>query len=48
MREVFAAVRADVFGGHRLAEALAQFPREFPEVYRAAVAAGERSASSRA
>src|SRR6185436_1676185 len=43
VREIFAAVRSDVFGGHRLAEALAQFPREFPEVYRATVAAGEDS-----
>src|SRR3954468_15793833 len=43
VREVFAAVRSDVFAGHRLAEALAQFPREFPEVYRASVAAGEDS-----
>jgi len=43
VREVFAAVRSDVFAGHRLAEALAQFPREFPEVYRASIAAGENS-----
>jgi general secretion pathway protein F len=43
VREVFAAVRSDVFAGHRLAEALSQFPREFPEVYRASVAAGEDS-----
>src|SRR3989442_2546808 len=43
VREVFATVRSDVFGGHRLAEALAQFPREFPDVYRASVAAGEDS-----
>src|SRR2546425_2582351 len=43
VREVLAAVRSDVFAGHRLAEALAQFPREFPEVYRASVAAGEDS-----
>jgi general secretion pathway protein F len=43
VREIFAAVRSDVFGGHRLADALAQFPREFPEVYRATVAAGEDS-----
>ena len=43
VREVFAAVRSDVFTGHRLAEALAQFPREFPDVYRASVAAGEDS-----
>src|SRR5205085_7537187 len=41
VREVFSAVRSDVFAGHRLAEALAQFPREFPDVYRASVAAGE-------
>ncbi|HEY5896962.1 MAG TPA: type II secretion system inner membrane protein GspF [Burkholderiales bacterium] len=43
VREVFAAVRSDVFAGHPLAEALAQFPREFPDVYRASVAAGEDS-----
>ena len=43
VRDTFAAVRSDVFAGHRLAEALAQFPREFPEVYRATVAAGEDS-----
>src|SRR5438067_1672245 len=43
VREVFAAVRSDVFAGHRLAEALTQFPREFPEGYRASVAAGEDS-----
>ena len=43
VREVLAAVRSDVFAGHRLAEALAQFPREFPDVYRASVAAGEDS-----
>lgn len=43
VREVLAAVRSDVFAGHPLAEALAQFPREFPDVYRATVAAGEDS-----
>lgn len=43
VREVLAAVRSDVFAGHRLSEALAQFPREFPQVYRASVAAGEDS-----
>ena len=43
VREVLAAVRSDVFSGHRLAEALAQFPREFPDVYRASIAAGEDS-----
>jgi general secretion pathway protein F len=43
VREVLAAVRSDVFAGHRLAEALGQFPREFPDVYRASIAAGEDS-----
>jgi general secretion pathway protein F len=43
VREVFAAVRSEIVGGHRLADALGQFPREFPEVYRATVAAGEES-----
>ncbi len=43
VRETFAAVRSEVVAGHRLAEALGQFPREFPEVYRATVAAGEES-----
>src|SRR5438552_2284505 len=43
VREVLAAVRSDVYAGHRLAEALAQFPREFPDVYRASIAAGEDS-----
>jgi general secretion pathway protein F len=43
IREVFSAVRSEVIAGHRLAEALGQFPREFPEVYRATVAAGEES-----
>ena len=43
VREVFAAVRSEVVAGHRLADALGQFPLEFPEVYRATVAAGEES-----
>jgi general secretion pathway protein F len=43
MREVLAAVRSEVVAGHRLADALGQFPLEFPEVYRATVAAGEES-----
>jgi general secretion pathway protein F len=43
VREVFSAVRSEVVAGHRLADALGQFPREFPEVYRATVAAGEES-----
>jgi general secretion pathway protein F len=43
VREVFSAVRSEVVAGHRLAQALGRFPREFPEVYRATVAAGEES-----
>jgi len=37
------AVRNDVRSGMRLAEALAERPRDFPEIYRALVAAGEES-----
>ncbi len=37
------AVRARVLEGHNLANALADFPRVFPELYRATVAAGEQS-----
>jgi general secretion pathway protein F len=37
------AVRGRVMEGHALASALGQFPRAFPELFRATVAAGERS-----
>lgn len=43
VREVLSAVRSEVVAGHRLADALGQFPLEFPEVYRATVAAGEET-----
>lgn len=43
LAEVLAAVRSDVRAGHRLADALATRPRDFPEIYRALVAAGEES-----
>jgi general secretion pathway protein F len=43
VREVLSAVRSEVVAGHRLADALGQFPLEFPDVYRATVAAGEES-----
>jgi general secretion pathway protein F len=43
VREVLSAVRSEVVAGHRLAQALGRFPREFPEVYRATVGAGEES-----
>lgn len=37
------AVRTDVRSGMRLADALAQRPKDFPEIYRALIAAGEES-----
>jgi len=43
VRERFAAVRSEVVGGQTLAQALARHPRDFPEVYRALVSAGEQS-----
>jgi general secretion pathway protein F len=43
VRERFAAVRAEVIGGQTFAGALARFSRDFPEVYRAMVEAGEQS-----
>ena len=43
VREVLSGVRSEVVAGHRLADALAQFPLEFPEVYRATVAASEET-----
>lgn len=41
--EVLSGVRADVRAGHRLAEALAARPRDFPDIFRALIAAGEES-----
>ena len=41
--KVLAAVRNRVTEGHALATALSAFPRAFPELFRATVAAGERS-----
>ena len=41
--QTLAAVRDDVRAGHRLGEALAAHPRDFPEIYRALVDAGEQS-----
>ena len=43
IRELMAAIRAEVLGGHSLANALGQHPRDFPEIYRALVAAGEHT-----
>jgi general secretion pathway protein F len=43
VRDRLAAVRAEVVGGQTFAQALSRWPRDFPEVYRALVAAGEQS-----
>ncbi|WP_213780086.1 type II secretion system inner membrane protein GspF [Caballeronia sp. dw_276] len=43
IRELMAAIRAEVLGGHSFANALAEHPRDFPEIYRALVAAGEHT-----
>src|SRR5690606_3417756 len=43
VRERFAAIRSDVVAGQTLSQALEKYPRDFPEVYRALVAAGEHS-----
>jgi len=42
-RDVIAHLRSEVNGGSPFARALASMPREFDEVYRAVVAAGEQS-----
>lgn len=44
-REIFRAVRSEVLAGHRLADALSQYPRAFPPIYCATVAAGEQAGS---
>lgn len=43
MRQVLSTVRSRVMEGHALAASLAEFPRAFPPLYRATVAAGEHS-----
>jgi general secretion pathway protein F len=43
IRELMAAIRGEVVGGHSFANALSQHPRDFPEIYRALVAAGEHT-----
>ncbi|MCH8503057.1 MAG: type II secretion system inner membrane protein GspF [Ectothiorhodospiraceae bacterium] len=42
-RSMMTAVRSKVMEGYSLADGLAQFPRAFPEMYRATVAAGEQT-----
>ena len=43
VRDRFAAVRSEVVAGQTLAAAMGKYPRDFPDVYRALVAAGEQS-----
>jgi general secretion pathway protein F len=43
VQSVVLGVRAKVVEGHTLADGLADFPRVFPEIYRATVSAGEQS-----
>jgi general secretion pathway protein F len=40
---IIIGVRSRVMEGHTLADGLAEFPRVFPEIYRATVSAGEQS-----
>jgi general secretion pathway protein F len=43
VQRILLGVRAKVMEGHTLADGLAEFPRVFPEIYRATVAAGEQA-----
>jgi len=43
VQSIVLGVRAKVMEGHALADGLAEFPRVFPEIYRATVAAGEQA-----
>jgi len=43
VRDLMAAIRTEVLGGHSLANTLELHPRDFPEIYRALVAAGEHT-----
>jgi general secretion pathway protein F len=43
VQSIVLGVRAKVMEGHTLAAGFAEFPRVFPEIYRATVAAGEQS-----
>ena len=43
LRELTAAIRAELMGGAALADALALHPRDFSEIYRALVSAGEQT-----
>ncbi|MGI4814685.1 MAG: type II secretion system inner membrane protein GspF [Janthinobacterium lividum] len=43
LRELVAAIRGEVIGGQSLAGALTQHPKDFPDIYRALVSAGEHT-----
>lgn len=43
VKSILLGVRSRVMEGHTLADGLADFPKAFPELYRATVAAGEQS-----
>src|SRR5690242_5959863 len=43
VQSIVLGVRARVMEGHTLADGFAEFPRVFPEIYRATVASGEQS-----
>jgi len=43
IQSIILGVRARVMEGHTLADGFAEFPRVFPEIYRATVSAGEQS-----
>ena len=43
VQSILLGVRAKVVEGHTLAAGLAEFPRVFPEIYRATVSAGEET-----
>lgn len=43
IERIMLAVRGRVMEGHNLASSMAEFPRAFPEMYRATISAGEQS-----
>ena len=43
VREVIIGIRAKVLEGYALAQAMAQYPNAFPELYRATVGSGEQT-----
>ena len=45
-RTILAGIRSEVMAGHSLRAALDRYPAAFPAIYRASVAAGEKSGAS--